>query len=157
MPARGSGSRHRLYRATISEHFVLDEHDQRLPVRLALGGPPVRSGSVDDGALQRPPRPPCGDHQVRRRALELDPHDPLDVEREQGMGLRRRVRVPRPLLRIGDLAGPSGDPGVPLPRPLLTVDDHGRRVHLGARVASVLAVLESAPIQYPLSATLRLL
>jgi nitroimidazol reductase NimA-like FMN-containing flavoprotein (pyridoxamine 5'-phosphate oxidase superfamily) len=25
-------ARHRLYRATISEHFVLDPHDQRLPV-----------------------------------------------------------------------------------------------------------------------------
>jgi pyridoxine/pyridoxamine 5'-phosphate oxidase len=27
-------ARHRLYRATVSEHFVLDAHDQRLPVRL---------------------------------------------------------------------------------------------------------------------------
>jgi hypothetical protein len=25
-------ARHRLYRATASEHFVLDPHDQRLPV-----------------------------------------------------------------------------------------------------------------------------
>jgi nitroimidazol reductase NimA-like FMN-containing flavoprotein (pyridoxamine 5'-phosphate oxidase superfamily) len=29
-----SPARHRLYRATVSEHFVLDPHDQRLPVRL---------------------------------------------------------------------------------------------------------------------------
>jgi nitroimidazol reductase NimA-like FMN-containing flavoprotein (pyridoxamine 5'-phosphate oxidase superfamily) len=28
-------ARHRLYRATVSEHFVLDPHDRRLPVRLA--------------------------------------------------------------------------------------------------------------------------
>jgi nitroimidazol reductase NimA-like FMN-containing flavoprotein (pyridoxamine 5'-phosphate oxidase superfamily) len=28
-------ARHRLYRATVSEHFVLDPHDQRLPVSLA--------------------------------------------------------------------------------------------------------------------------
>ncbi len=27
-------ARHRLYRATVSEHFVLDSHDQRLPVTL---------------------------------------------------------------------------------------------------------------------------
>ena len=27
-------ARHRLYRATVSEHFVLDPHDQRLPVSL---------------------------------------------------------------------------------------------------------------------------
>jgi nitroimidazol reductase NimA-like FMN-containing flavoprotein (pyridoxamine 5'-phosphate oxidase superfamily) len=27
-------ARHRLYRATASEHFVLDNHDQRLPVNL---------------------------------------------------------------------------------------------------------------------------
>jgi hypothetical protein len=27
-------ARHRLYRATVSEHFVLDPHDRRLPVRL---------------------------------------------------------------------------------------------------------------------------
>lgn len=27
-------ARHRLYRATASEHFVLDPHDQRLPVRV---------------------------------------------------------------------------------------------------------------------------
>jgi nitroimidazol reductase NimA-like FMN-containing flavoprotein (pyridoxamine 5'-phosphate oxidase superfamily) len=27
-------ARHRLYRATVSEHFVLDPHDQRLPVNL---------------------------------------------------------------------------------------------------------------------------
>ena len=27
-------ARHRLYRATVSEHFVLDPHDQRLPVTL---------------------------------------------------------------------------------------------------------------------------
>ena len=27
-------ARHRLYRATVSEHFVLDPHDKRLPVRL---------------------------------------------------------------------------------------------------------------------------
>jgi nitroimidazol reductase NimA-like FMN-containing flavoprotein (pyridoxamine 5'-phosphate oxidase superfamily) len=27
-------ARHRLYRAKVSEHVVLDEHDQRLPVRL---------------------------------------------------------------------------------------------------------------------------
>jgi len=26
-------ARHRLYRATVSEHFVLDARDQRLPVR----------------------------------------------------------------------------------------------------------------------------
>jgi nitroimidazol reductase NimA-like FMN-containing flavoprotein (pyridoxamine 5'-phosphate oxidase superfamily) len=29
-----SPARHRLYRATVSEHFVLDSHDQRLPVTL---------------------------------------------------------------------------------------------------------------------------
>jgi hypothetical protein len=29
-----SPARHRLYRATASEHFVLDPHDQRLPVSL---------------------------------------------------------------------------------------------------------------------------
>jgi nitroimidazol reductase NimA-like FMN-containing flavoprotein (pyridoxamine 5'-phosphate oxidase superfamily) len=28
-------ARHRLYRATASEHFVLDPHDQRLPVELS--------------------------------------------------------------------------------------------------------------------------
>ena len=28
-------ARHRLYRATVSEHFVLDPHDQRLPVSVA--------------------------------------------------------------------------------------------------------------------------
>jgi nitroimidazol reductase NimA-like FMN-containing flavoprotein (pyridoxamine 5'-phosphate oxidase superfamily) len=28
-------ARHRLYRAVVSEHFVLDPHDQRQPVRLA--------------------------------------------------------------------------------------------------------------------------
>jgi nitroimidazol reductase NimA-like FMN-containing flavoprotein (pyridoxamine 5'-phosphate oxidase superfamily) len=28
-------ARHRLYRATVSEHFVLDPHDRRLPVHLA--------------------------------------------------------------------------------------------------------------------------
>jgi nitroimidazol reductase NimA-like FMN-containing flavoprotein (pyridoxamine 5'-phosphate oxidase superfamily) len=28
-------ARHRLYRATVSEHFLLDPHDQRLPVSLA--------------------------------------------------------------------------------------------------------------------------
>jgi nitroimidazol reductase NimA-like FMN-containing flavoprotein (pyridoxamine 5'-phosphate oxidase superfamily) len=27
-------ARHRLYRATVGEHFVLDEHDERLPVAL---------------------------------------------------------------------------------------------------------------------------
>jgi nitroimidazol reductase NimA-like FMN-containing flavoprotein (pyridoxamine 5'-phosphate oxidase superfamily) len=27
-------ARHRLYRATVGEHFVLDDHDQRLPVTL---------------------------------------------------------------------------------------------------------------------------
>jgi nitroimidazol reductase NimA-like FMN-containing flavoprotein (pyridoxamine 5'-phosphate oxidase superfamily) len=27
-------ARHRLYRATVSDHFVLDPHDQRLPVNL---------------------------------------------------------------------------------------------------------------------------
>ena len=27
-------ARHRLYRARVSEHFVLDPHDKRLPVRL---------------------------------------------------------------------------------------------------------------------------
>jgi hypothetical protein len=27
-------ARHRLYRAIASEHFVLDPHDQRLPVRV---------------------------------------------------------------------------------------------------------------------------
>jgi hypothetical protein len=27
-----SPARHRLYRATASEHFVLDDHDERLPV-----------------------------------------------------------------------------------------------------------------------------
>jgi nitroimidazol reductase NimA-like FMN-containing flavoprotein (pyridoxamine 5'-phosphate oxidase superfamily) len=30
-------ARHRLYRATVSEHFVLDPHDQRLPVDLRSG------------------------------------------------------------------------------------------------------------------------
>jgi hypothetical protein len=28
-------SRHRLYRAAVGEHFVLDDHDERLPVTLA--------------------------------------------------------------------------------------------------------------------------
>ncbi len=28
-------ARHRLYRATVSEHFVLDPHDRRIPVSLA--------------------------------------------------------------------------------------------------------------------------
>jgi hypothetical protein len=28
-------ARHRLYRATASEHFVLDPHDRRLPVSIA--------------------------------------------------------------------------------------------------------------------------
>jgi hypothetical protein len=28
---------HRLYRATVSEHFVLDSHDQRIPVDLRSG------------------------------------------------------------------------------------------------------------------------
>jgi nitroimidazol reductase NimA-like FMN-containing flavoprotein (pyridoxamine 5'-phosphate oxidase superfamily) len=28
-------ARHRLYRATVSEHFVLDPHDERLPVSVA--------------------------------------------------------------------------------------------------------------------------
>ncbi len=27
-------AKHRLYRATIQEHFVLDDHDERLPVTL---------------------------------------------------------------------------------------------------------------------------
>ena len=30
-------ARHRLYRATVSEHFVLDPHDQRIPVDLRSG------------------------------------------------------------------------------------------------------------------------
>jgi hypothetical protein len=29
-----SSARHRLYRATAYEHFVLDPHDQRLPVNV---------------------------------------------------------------------------------------------------------------------------
>jgi nitroimidazol reductase NimA-like FMN-containing flavoprotein (pyridoxamine 5'-phosphate oxidase superfamily) len=31
-------ARHRLYRAAVGEHFLLDDHDQRLPVNLAPRG-----------------------------------------------------------------------------------------------------------------------
>jgi nitroimidazol reductase NimA-like FMN-containing flavoprotein (pyridoxamine 5'-phosphate oxidase superfamily) len=36
-----SPARHRLYRATVSEAFILDPHDQRHPVTLASRGDPV--------------------------------------------------------------------------------------------------------------------
>jgi hypothetical protein len=33
-PAAGARARHRLYRAAVTEQWVLDPHDERLPVTL---------------------------------------------------------------------------------------------------------------------------
>src|SRR5688572_11123049 len=51
------------------------------------------------------------------------------------MGLRRRVRVPRSLLEMGDLPRAAGDAGVSVPRLFLVLDDERRRMDLGPRVA----------------------